>query len=258
MPIDFSQHERGAPFAGDFAAELDALRERIAATNLAQIVHGKRVIVLFEGWVGSGKKQALKCLCAAFDPCHLTVHCFRRGQLADNDRHWFAPFWAALPGAGDTSMFLGSWFSRAIDTRAAGGLADKAWTRMLDEINEFEAQQRDHGTVLVKLFFHVSAEVQQANLGADLADPWKQHLVSEADLERAADRAGWLAMLSEVYDATNTRWAPWKMIDAADPKAAQIAVMRHVAEAMAKGIPAEPPARAGGAEIVDFQSLKRG
>ena len=39
----------------------------------------------------------------------------------------------------------------------------EGWCRAaFDEINEFEAQQRDHGTLIVKLFFDVSAEAQRA------------------------------------------------------------------------------------------------
>ena len=39
-----------------------------------------------------------------------------------------------------------------------GNLDDKRWARAIDEINEFEAQQRDHGTMIAKLFFHVTPE----------------------------------------------------------------------------------------------------
>ena len=39
-----------------------------------------------------------------------------------------------------------------------------ALPRAFDEINEFEAQQRDYGTLIVKLYFDVSAEVQEQRL----------------------------------------------------------------------------------------------
>ena len=45
-----------------------------------------------------------------------------------------------------------------------GRIDEKALARAFDEINEFEAQQRDYGTLIVKLYFDVSAEVQERRL----------------------------------------------------------------------------------------------
>ena len=51
-----------------------------------------------------------------------------------------------------------------------------ALTRAFDEINEFEAQQRDYGTLIVKLYFNVTAEVQERRLRKRAADPWLARL----------------------------------------------------------------------------------
>ena len=75
----------------------------------------------------------------------------------------------ATPPLFDTLVVLGR-------DRVLGRLDDKRWARVCDEINEFEAQQRDHGTMIVKLFFHVTAERQAANLQAWMEDPWLRHL----------------------------------------------------------------------------------
>ena len=73
MPIDLTEFERGAPFNGDPAAALAALQERLARLQISQIVHRKRAIILFEGWIGSGKKAALRRLVGALDPTHVRV-----------------------------------------------------------------------------------------------------------------------------------------------------------------------------------------
>lgn len=258
MPIEFSAYERGAPFNGDAAAQTAALLERIAAVNLAQVVHGKRALIVFEGWSGSGRRAALKALAAAFDPCFLNVSHFRREDIGQEQRHWFAPFWEILPSAGETRLTLGSWHSRALDLKIAGRADDKLWTRMLDEINEFESQQRDHGTILIKLFFHVSEAVQRHRLEERLADPWLRHMVAEGEMRRLEARETYLPLMSEMFDSSNTRWAPWKVIDAGDPMSAQIATLTHVADALAKAIPSEPPSEGTVAEIVDFQARRRG
>ncbi|MEQ7872631.1 polyphosphate kinase [Sphingomonas sp. ASV193] len=258
MPIDFAPHERGAPFSGDFAAALDAVQGRIASLSTAQVVHHKRTLVVLEGWVGAGKTAALSRLVAALDPCHTKVLAMRDVTERDDERHWFAPFWEALPAGGETTIFFRSWYSRAATARRAGALGDRGWHRAIDEINEFENQQREHGTALVKLFFHVSPEVQAERIRERAEDPWARHLFTAEQVARIGARAEMGPIAAELLDATDTRWAPWTMIDAADPRSAQTAALGAVAAAMAKSIPADPPADVHSAEVVDLDSRRRG
>ena len=44
-----------------------------------------------------------------------------------------------------------------------------------------------------------------------------------------------------MFKATNTRWAPWQVIDANDEAAGQIAALNAIADLLEKKLPAEPP-----------------
>ena len=44
-----------------------------------------------------------------------------------------------------------------------------------------------------------------------------------------------------MFDLTDTRWAPWTVIDGNDKKAARIAALTRVAEALAAAVPNKPP-----------------
>ena len=254
VAIDLTRFEHGTPFAGDEQAALSALQDRLAQLQAAQIAHRKRALIVFEGWSGAGKKAALKRLAGAWDPCRVSTRCVGGGaDGGDDDRHWLAPYWSALPPAGDTTIFYRSWYRRLIDDRASGLIEGKRWSRACDEINEFEAQQRDHGTLIVKLFFHVSAEHQLTRLRERQADPWRRHLVEDAlptrdQRERATDA------LHELFAQTDTRWAPWRVVDANDEAAAQVAALTILADAFDKAIPSDPPAL--GETVVDFPHQK--
>jgi polyphosphate kinase 2 (PPK2 family) len=167
-----SNTEREALAAGDHELALAALREHLGALQLPQLVHRRRAIILFEGPEGSGKKSALKQLAAAFDPCHYSVHCIGYDRREASDGHWLARFWRHLPPAGETAVFFRSWYRRVLDDRVLGRVDEKTVARAFDEINEFEAQQRDYGTLIVKLFFDVSAETQDQRLREREANPW--------------------------------------------------------------------------------------
>jgi len=242
VPIDLTKFERGEPFPGDYRAALTALQVRLSALQLAQIVHRKRAIILFEGWEGAGKKSALKRLAAAWDPCHFTTHSVGSGAGDDSDRHWLARFWATLPPAGSTTLFYRSWYRKAVDDRALGRGKAKDWARACDEINEFESQQRDHGTLIVKLFFHVSASVQDQRLRERAEDRWRKWLVDAEDLRSQNAREAHLAAWQDIFAHTDTRWAPWNVIDANDEHAARIAALSAIVAALEKAIPLDPPA----------------
>ena len=254
MPIDLTKFERGEPFAGDAAEALNALGDRLARLQLAQIVHRKRAIILFEGWTGSGKRAALKTLVGSLDPTHVRVLSVGGANEADDDRHWLAPFWRNIPAAGDTTIFYRSWYRRIVEDRVAGRLDDKRWARACDEVNEFEAQQRDHGTLMVKLFFHVTAERQAANLQARQKDPWRRHLLSQEAVAGLSQRDRNLEVLHDLFAHTDTRWAPWQVVDSNDEMGGCLGALTAIADQMEKAMPAEPPAM--GDTVVQFRNHK--
>jgi len=251
VPIDLTEFERGAPFTGDPGAALDALRDRLARVQLSQIVHRKRAIILFEGWSGSGKRGVVKTLAGALDPTHVRVISVGGADEADDDRHWLAPFWSRIPAAGDTTIFYRSWYRRLVEQRVDGKLDDKRWARACDEVNEFEAQQRDHGTLVIKLFFHVTAEQQAANLQERQDDPWRRHLLSQDAVAGLAQRDRNLEVLTELFANTDTRWAPWRVIDGNNETAGRIAALSVISDSMEKAFPAEPPAVDG--TVIQFR-----
>jgi polyphosphate kinase 2 (PPK2 family) len=241
VPIELTKFERGLPFPGDYHAALEALQDRLSALQLAQIVHRRRAIILFEGWEGAGKKAALKQLAAAWDPCHFTTHSVAGSASDDSDRHWLARFWATLPPAACTTLFYRSWYRKAVDDRALGRGKIKDWARAYDEINEFESQQRDHGTLIVKLFFHISAAVQEQRLRERSEDSWGKWLIEPEDQRKQASRDAYLGAWQDIFAHTDTRWAPWHVIDANDEHSARIAALSVIVEALEKAIPLEPP-----------------
>ena len=254
MPIDLTKFEQGAPFEGDGDAALAALQDRLAQLQMAQIIYRKRAIILFEGWIGSGKKAALRRLVGAWDPSHVRVRSVAGADAADDDRHWLAPFWSRLPAAGDTTIFYRSWYRRIVEERVAGKIDDKRWLRACDEVNEFEAQQRDHGTLVTKLFFHVSADRQIATLRDRQQDPWRRHLVSEEDVADLGQRERTVEVLHDMFKHTDTRWAPWQVIDGNDEVGGSIAALTAIAEQFGQAMPAEPPAE--GETVIQFPQPK--
>lgn len=227
------------PANGDLAPALAALREHLGELQLPQISHDRRAIILFEGPQGAGKKFALKQLAAAFDPCRFVVHSTSYDRREASEGHWLARFWRQLPSAGNTAIFFRSWYRRVLDDRVLGRTIEDSIPRVFDEINEFEAQQRDYGTLLVKLYFDVSADVQEQRLALRRQNPWRSPN-ADSEFIRADDPA-YQRALDELRANTDTRWSPWRTIDGDDEQQATLAALEAIAEAWSKAMPAEPP-----------------
>ena len=189
----------------------------------------------------------------SLDPVHVNVI---SAEQADDERHWLAPFWSSLPAAGDISVFYLSWYYRMIEERINGSIDDKRWSRACDEVNEFEAQQCDHGTLVVKLFFHVAADQQMERLRERHEDKWGRHLLSEEHFAGLGQRDQIIDALHDLFKLTDTRWAPWHVIDGNDERASNIAALTAIVGQFEKAMPAEPPLE--GETVVHFPQLKRG
>jgi polyphosphate kinase 2 (PPK2 family) len=218
---------------------LVALREQLSELQLPQVAHRRRAIILFEGPEGAGKKAALRQLASAWDPCHFSVHETRRERREAAEGHWLARFWRQLPGAGDTAIFFRSWYRRVLDDRIQGEVEGQVLARAFDEINEFEAQQRDYGTLIVKLYFDVAPDMQEARLAARAADPWQGMTRREPPI--AVGEAAYAEAVADLRANSDTRWSPWRMIDGNDEASATLSALSAIADAWAEAMPAEPP-----------------
>jgi len=241
VAIDLSNFEAGTPLVGDYARSLADLQERLARILVAHICHRKSSIILIEGWDASGKGGAIQRLTAKWDPRYFRVWPIKAPSEEEKRHHFLWRFWTRLPATGEIAVFDRSWYGRVLVERVEGFASEAEWHRGYDEINEFEAQQIDAGTSVVKLFLHVTEEVQEERLKARLDHPWKRWKVTEEDFRNRGKRSAYLTAIAEMFEHTDTRWAPWRVIDGNDKKAARIACLTAIADALEQAVPLDPP-----------------
>ena len=241
MTLNLADYESGLKYAGDYEADLRAIQLRLGQIQAAFITQNARAILIVEGWDAAGKGGMIRRLAAAWDP--LWFYVWPIGLPRDDaaSHHFLRRFWLGLPGPGCIAIFGRSWYDRVLRDRVEGLCCEAAWRRAYDEINEFEVQQQEAGTPIVKMFLHVTAEAQDRRLKARLRDPWKRWKTSIGDYENRARRPEYLAAFADMFAQCHTRWAPWTIIDSSSKKAARIAFLRHVADRLAAHIDLTPP-----------------
>jgi AMP-polyphosphate phosphotransferase len=240
MAIDLSEFESGEKYKGDYDADLAALQARLGQIQAAHIIHGKSAVIAFEGWDASGKGGAISRLTSGWDPRWFQVWPIGAPTEEERVRHFLWRFWKRLPGKGEINIFDRTWYGRVLVERIEGYCSEADWKRGYDEINEFEAQLKDSGVTLIKLFMHVTQAEQDERFRDRLEDPWKRWKTGKDDYRNRARRADYMKAYADMFERTDTRWAPWIVVDANNKKAARIAVMTAIADALEKRVPMTP------------------
>ncbi|AGH51320.1 MULTISPECIES: polyphosphate kinase 2 family protein [Sphingomonadales] len=241
MAIDLSDYEKGEKFDGDYDKALESVQERLARVQVAHIIHGRRSVVMFEGWDAAGKGGIIQRLTAKWDPRHFEVWPISAPTEEEKARHFLWRFWKRLPGQGEIGVFDRSWYGRVLVERVENFATEKQWRRAYDEINEFEAQQKEDGTPIIKLFLHITQDTQDERLKERLLHPWKRWKTGREDFRNRSRRPEYLTAMHEMFEHTDTRWAPWHVIDGNNKKAARIAALNLIAEKLEKAVPMKPP-----------------
>ncbi|MFZ2996934.1 polyphosphate kinase 2 family protein [Sphingobium sp.] len=242
MTIDLTDYENGAKYKGDYDADLVALQERLAKIQVAHILHKRRSIVLFEGWDAAGKGGIIKRMTAEWDPRCYQVHPISAPTQEERDHHFLWRFWTRLPASGNIGIFDRSWYGRVLVERVEGFATKADWKRGYDEINAFEKQHSDVGMTIVKLFVHITQETQDEQLAQRLDTPWKRWKTGADDYRNRARRDDYLEAMHAMFKKTDTKYAPWHVIDNGHRKAGRIAALTYVADRLEAAVPMDFPA----------------
>lgn len=241
MATKLSDFEKGESFEGDYDNALKDAQERLACAHFAHIVHGKRTVIAFEGWDAAGKGGIIRRMVGRWEPRFYQVWPIGAPTAEEKARHFLWRFWKRLPGNREIAIFDRSWYGRVLVERVEGYCSAAEWKRGYDEINEFEAQQIDGGTGLIKIFLHVTQKEQDDRLAKRLKEPGKRWKITAEDFRNRERREDYLAAIDDMLEQTDTRWAPWAVFDGNNKKSARIAVMNHVAEKLETLVPSTFP-----------------
>lgn len=241
MRIDLFNYEAGKKYNGNYDKKLKKLQDRLAALQSLHILHGCRTLVVFEGWDAAGKGGAIKRLTANWDPRYFEVHSISAPTKEEKDKHFLWRFWSKLPGKSEISILDRSHYGRVLVERVEGFCTEEEWQRGYQEINDFESQQSDIGTNVIKIFLHVTQDQQDKVLQERLEDPAKRWKVTAEDFRNREKRGDYLAAMKDMFKRTDTDSAPWKIFDGNNQKAARIAVLEYIIAQMEKSVPQDFP-----------------
>jgi polyphosphate kinase 2 (PPK2 family) len=209
-----------------YSKELKLLQARLHLLGLEVYRQQRPVVLVFEGWDAAGKGGAIKRVTEKLDPRAYVVHSIAAPSGADSERHYFYRFWHRLPARGMIAIFDRSWYGRVLVERVEGLARDDQWRRAYTEINEFEAQLTDFGTIISKFWMHISPEEQLRRFEDRRDTPHKAWKLSEEDWRNREKWPLYEHAANEMLMRTSTPVCPWNIVEAEDKRFARVKVCR--------------------------------
>ena len=233
----------------------EVTRRQIQLRELGyQVYLQKRpVMILFEGWDAAGKGGAIKSITEKLDPRGYVVYPIAAPQGEDKTRHYLYRFWRRLPERGQIAIFDRSWYGRVLVERVEGFAPEDAWKRAYKEINSFERQVRDFGTILAKFWIHISREEQLRRFEERKGIGYKAWKLTDEDWRNRKKWSVYEEAVEEMLVKTSTRSAPWSLVEGNDKYWARTRVLSRMVEILSKELgytPTNPLKRGSGKKSV--------
>lgn len=205
------------------------LREELVQLQVRLKEAPFKVLLILAGEEGGGRGEVINTLSGWLDPRGVETFAFREPSDEERERPFMWRFWRGLPANGRIGIFAGSWYTETLRAQARALRKSAVPAHELERIRHFEKLLTDNGTLIIKIWLHLSKNDQRDRLAELAANPETAWRVTEdaRRLHRIHDRLD--ASATEVREATDRPGATWTVIDAADPRARNIAVASLVA-----------------------------
>jgi len=224
----------------EYEQQLDALQERLF--ELEHRLYRARIpaVIVCEGWDAAGKGGAIRRLARGLDPRGYEVIPVGPPSDEETAHHYLWRFWKNIPKAGHIAVFDRSWYGRVLVERVEGFSTEGEWKRAYQEINQFERQLADFGTVLVKFWLHIDRNEQLRRFQQRQETPFKQWKITDEDWRNREKWSRYEVAVVDMLERTSTTHAPWTILEANSKLYARVKALRTVAEGIERALNKHP------------------
>jgi polyphosphate kinase len=204
------------------------------------VVHkGLRVCIIFEGRDGAGKGGTIKAMTERVSPRIFRVVALPAPTEREKSQMYAQRYLPHMPAAGEIVIFDRSWYNRAGVERVMGFCTEEEVKRFLDMVPAFERVVVEDGIILLKYWLEVSPEEQTRRLEGRIDDGRKIWKLSDMDLKSYSRWYDYSRARDEMFQASDTSWAPWYVVHSDNKRKARLNILTHI---LSK-IPYEEPKR---------------
>jgi PPK2 family polyphosphate:nucleotide phosphotransferase len=183
------------------------------------------LLIILQALDAAGKDSTIKHVMSGVNPQGVDVHSFKipSGEELDHDYLWRS--FKVLPSRGRIGIFNRSYYEEVLIVRVhpkfltgqklPPSLKNKnIWNRRFEEINNFEKYLVNNGIIVVKFFLYMSKETQKERFLERMLEPENNWKFSAADMKERVFWDDYTVAYEDMFNHTNTEWAPWYIVPA--------------------------------------------
>lgn len=213
--------------------------------NLQEMLYAQRkqkMLIVLQGMDTSGKDGTVRSLFSQINPMGLRSVGFKAPTEPELTRDYLWRVHQHVPGRGEIVLFNRSHYEDVLITRVQGIIDEPECKRRYAHIRDFERMLAETGTVIVKIFLHISKDEQRARLQERLDDPEKQWKFDENDLVQRKKWDEYMDAYQRAIIATDADHAPWYIIPSDSKTHRNLLISTLILEIMADLALSFPPA----------------
>ncbi|MBN2583722.1 MAG: phosphate--AMP phosphotransferase [Planctomycetes bacterium] len=220
----------------EYDKQLKKLQDRLFTLEHELYVERIPAVIVYQGWDAAGKGGNIKRLTRGLDPRGYEVVPTGPPTKEELAHHFLWRFWGRLPKAGHITIFDRSWYGRLLVERVEGFCTEDQWRRSFREINEFERQLAEYGTVIVKFWVHIDRQEQLRRFKARERTPYKRWKINQEDWRNREKWRQYEVAVVDMLEQTSTSHAPWTILESNCKLYARIKALRTVSDALSKAL----------------------
>ncbi|HWR25680.1 MAG TPA: polyphosphate:AMP phosphotransferase [Methanosarcina sp.] len=231
--IDLSQTVKN----GEYKKNMEVLKSKLGRVQRKAWELNIPIIIVFEGWHGSGLAEDINRFILSLDPRGYDFHSMLRPCYKEFPKPFLVRFWTRIPVKGKIGIFDRSWYSRAVMDCLENKKFETKMEKCLEQINAFERQLSDDGSLILKFFLHISEKKHKERLkemeknGAHLiVDEFEKD--NGQNLDFIHDYEDYLPFIEKMLEKTDMPYAPWTIVEANDRDFATLKIMTKVINAI--------------------------
>ena len=225
--------ERSALLLQESTAKLSELQDKLYAHNRYSI------LVIFQAMDAAGKDGAVRHVMSGLNPQGVRVSSFKVPSSEELDHDFFWRHYKELPARGEIGIFNRSHYENVLVTKvhpeyllnenlphvqAVGDVGKEFWEARYKQINRFEKNISENGTIILKFFLHLGKDEQKRRFIERIDNPKKNWKFSTADLKERLMWDKYQEAYEELLSKTSTTYAPWFIIPADNKWSARLAI----------------------------------
>jgi PPK2 family polyphosphate:nucleotide phosphotransferase len=200
------------------------------------------LLIILQAMDTAGKDGIVKHVMKGLNPQGTNVHSFKQPSAEDLDHDYL---WRAnknLPERGQIGIFNRSYYEEVLVVRVHDlvktqqipneFITDDIWKNRYRQIRDYEKYLDENGTVIIKIFLHISKDEQRNRLLERIEDKSKNWKFSPADIKERGFWDDYQKVYEDAISETTTKYSPWYVVPANKKWYARLVVSEIIVQTM--------------------------